>query len=99
AQKKKILNPEYGGDAKKQGRCEGVPPPVMAFPGHWAPNALLFYTGNKFPERYRNGAFIAFHGSWNRAPLKQAGYVGAFVPFKYGVHSGQWDTFCDRCVQ
>ena len=31
----------------------------MAFPGHWAPNALLFYTGNMFPAKYKNGAFIA----------------------------------------
>lgn len=94
-QEKKLLNPEYGGDAKKQGRCEGIPKPVVAFPGHWAPNGLLFYTGNKFPEKYRNGAFIAFHGSWNRAPLKQAGYFVAFVPFKDGQPSGKWEPFAE----
>ncbi len=94
-QQKKILNPEYGGDAKKQGRCAGVDTPLYGFPGHWAPNSLLFYTGNMFPERYKNGAFIAFHGSWNRAPLKQGGYFVAFVPFKDGKPAGKWEPFAE----
>src|SRR5437762_659582 len=94
-QNKKILNPEYGGDGKKQGRCAGVDQPIMAFPGHWAPNALLFYTGNQFPEHYRNGAFICFHGSWNRSPENQAGYFVAFVPFKNGKPSGKYEVFAD----
>lgn len=95
SQQKKILNPEYGGDSKKQGRCTGVDTPVIAFPGHWAPNALLFYTSNKFPEKYRNGAFIAFHGSWNRAPLKQGGYFVAFVPFRNAKPSGDYEVFAE----
>ena len=66
-QHKKILAPEYGGDGKKEGGKDAIDP-VMAFPAHLAPDGLLFYTGNMFPERYKNGAFIAFHGSWNRAP-------------------------------
>ncbi|HKP32173.1 MAG TPA: PQQ-dependent sugar dehydrogenase [Chitinophagaceae bacterium] len=94
-QGKKILAPEYGGDSKKQGRCEGVDTPLIGFPGHWAPNALLFYKGSMFPEKYRNGAFIAFHGSWNRAPLKQDGYRVVFVPMKDGKPSGQWEVFAD----
>lgn len=94
-QKKKILGPEYGGDGKKQGRCAGVDQPLMGFPGHWAPNALLFYTGKQFPEHYREGAFICFHGSWNRAPLSQAGYFVAFVPFKGGKPSGNYEIFAD----
>jgi glucose/arabinose dehydrogenase len=95
-QKKKILGPEYGGDAKKQGRCEGVDLPILAFPGHWAPNALLFYTGNMFPEKYKNGAFIAFHGSWNRAPLEQQGYKVVFVPLgKDGKPSGEYEVFAN----
>jgi len=94
-QNKKVLGPEFGGDGKKQGRCAVVPPPIMAFPGHWAPNALLFYTGTQFPERYRNGAFIAFHGSWNRAPEPQAGYKVVFVPFKNGKPSGKYEVFAD----
>jgi glucose/arabinose dehydrogenase len=94
-QSKKVLNPEYGGDGKKQGRCAYVQPPIMAFPGHWAPNGLVFYTGNQFPEHYRNGAFIAFHGSWNRAPEPQAGYNVVFVPFKNGMPSGKYEIFAD----
>jgi glucose/arabinose dehydrogenase len=90
---KKVLNPEYGGDAKKVGRCADVKSPVVAFPGHLAPNGLLFYTGNQFPERYRNGAFVAFHGSWNRAPLNQKGFFVAFVPFKNGKPAGEWEVF------
>lgn len=94
-QNKKILAPEYGGDKAKQGRCEGVDTPVVAFPGHWAPNAVLFYTGSQFPAKYKDGAFIAFHGSWNRAPLKQQGYKVVFVPFKDGKPSGEYEVFAD----
>lgn len=94
-QKKKILAPEYGGDGKKTGGEDAIDPTV-AFPGHMAPNGLLFYTGSMFPERYKNGAFIAFHGSWNRAPEKQKGYFVAFVPFKDGKPSGDWETFADN---
>lgn len=94
-QGKKMLAPEYGGDGKKQGRCEGVDKPVMAFPGHLAPNGLLFYTGAMFPEKYKNGAFVALHGSWNRAPLPQKGFFVAFVPFKEGRPSGEWEIFAD----
>jgi glucose/arabinose dehydrogenase len=94
-QKQKLLAPEYGGDTKTKGRCADAKDPIMAFPGHLAPNALLFYTGSMFPEKYRNGAFIAFHGSWNRAPLEQKGYLVAFVPFKDGLPSGEWEIFAD----
>jgi glucose/arabinose dehydrogenase len=94
-QSKKILGPEYGGDGKKQGRCAGVDKPIMAFPGHWAPDALLFYTGTQFPEHYRNGAFICFHGSWNRSPENQAGFNVVFVPFKNGKPSGKYEVFAD----
>lgn len=94
-QKKKILMPEYGGDGKKTGGEDAIDP-AMAFPGHMAPNGLLFYTGNMFPARYKNGAFIAFHGSWNRAPEKQKGYFVAFVPFKDGKPDGDWEVFADN---
>jgi glucose/arabinose dehydrogenase len=67
----------------------------MAFQGHMGPNDLLFYTGNQFPEKYKHGAFIAFHGSWNRSPEPQAGYFVVFVPFKDGKPSGKWEVFAD----
>ncbi len=94
--KKKMLSPEYGGDGQKEGRCTSFDQPVFGFPAHLAPNALLFYTGNQFPEKYRNGAFIAFHGSWNRAPLPQKGFFVAFIPFKNGKPSGDWEIFADN---
>jgi len=94
-QNRRVLMPEYGGDGKMQADCAKYPAPLVGFPGHYAPNALLFYTGTQFPEKYRGGAFIAFHGSWNRAPLPQAGYRIAFVPFRGGKVTGQWETFAD----
>lgn len=94
-QNKKVLAPEYGGDGKKTDRCDGMEKPIVAFPAHMAPNALLFYTGSMFPEKYKNGAFVAFHGSWNRSPEKQEGFYVAFVPFKDGKPSGNWEVFAD----
>jgi glucose/arabinose dehydrogenase/mono/diheme cytochrome c family protein len=94
-QEKKVLAPEYGGDGKIIGRCSEFDDPVMGFPGHWAPNDLVFYDGDKLPDRYKNGAFIAFHGSTNRAPYPQSGYFVGFVPFKDGKPSGDWEVFAD----
>ncbi len=94
-QNKRLQMPEYGGDGEKVGPCDRYPPPVMGFPGHWAPNDLIFYTGAQFPERYRGGAFIAFHGSWNRAPLPQGGYNVTFVPFSGTDASGAYEVFAD----
>jgi len=93
--KQKVLAPEYGGDGTIAGRCADMDLPVMGFPGHWAPNDLLFYEGDQFPERYRNGAFVAFHGSTNRAPYPQAGYFVAFVPFENGSPTGDFEVFAD----
>ena len=92
---RKLLAPEYGGDSQTQGHCAQVEEPVVAFPGHWGPNALVFYTGTQFPERYRGGVFIAFHGSWNRAPQPQAGYNVAFVPFENAAATGRYEVFAD----
>jgi mono/diheme cytochrome c family protein len=94
-QRKKVLAPEYGGDVNIVGRCSEMDLPVMGFPGHWAPNDLMFYTGNQFPEHYKNGAFIAFHGSTNRSPYPQAGYFVCFVPFANGDTQGKWEVFAD----
>ncbi len=92
---KKMVAPEYGGNGKMVSNDPKFQNPVAAFPGHMAPDGLLFYTGNQFPERYKNGAFIAFHGSWNRAPLPQKGYFVVFQPFKDGKPSGDWEVFAD----
>jgi glucose/arabinose dehydrogenase len=90
-----VLSPEYGGDGSKAGRCAGLKRPLVAFPAHWAPVGLLFYSGTAFPARYAGGAFIAFHGSWNRAPMPQGGYKVVFVPFAGNAPAGKWDVFAD----
>jgi glucose/arabinose dehydrogenase/mono/diheme cytochrome c family protein len=98
-QKKKLLNPEYGGDGKKEGKGSDYTQPIMGFPGHWAPNDVLFYTGDQFPDRYKNGAFIAFHGSTIRNPYPQAGYFIGFIPFENGKPTGEWEVFADGFAQ
>ena len=91
-QKKKMLAPEYGGDGKKSVTGRYIDP-VVAFPAHMGPNDLLFYTGNMFPAKYKNGAFIVFHG---QSPQLKKGYLVAFVPFKDGKPSGDWEIFADN---
>jgi len=95
ARDKEILAPEYGGDKNTQGRCASVTPPIGSFPGHWAPNDLLFYTGTHFPEKYRGGAFIAFHGSWNRDPEPQGGYSVVFTRMENGRPARDFEVFAD----
>jgi glucose/arabinose dehydrogenase len=96
-QQKLVLAPEYGGDGKVVGECASKKAPEAYFPAHWAPDGLLFYTGSQFPARYKGGAFIAFHGSWNRAPAAQQGYQVAFVPYASGKPTGasQFETFAN----
>jgi glucose/arabinose dehydrogenase/cytochrome c5 len=95
-QKKLVLAPEYGGDGGKAiGVCAGKTPPVAAFPAHWAPNDMLIYTAKAFPAAYQGGAFIAFHGSWNRSPAVQDGFNVVFQPLKDGKASGNYIVFAD----
>lgn len=95
-QKKRVLAPEYGGDGGKAvGPCARKSPPIAAFPAHWAPNALALYRGEQFPAAYKGGAFIAFHGSWNRAPFPQGGYNVVFQPLKDGEAAGDFIVFAD----
>jgi glucose/arabinose dehydrogenase/cytochrome c5 len=95
-QKKLVLAPEYGGDGgKKIGVCATRTPPVASFPAHWAPNDLLIASNPALPAVYRVGAFIAFHGSWNRAPAPQGGYNVVFQPMKDGKESTKLIVFAD----
>lgn len=92
--KLRLLNPEYGGDGTKPGDCETrMAMPALSFPGHWAPNATAFYDGRQFPAAFRGGLFVAFHGSWNRAPAPQEGYRVVFAPFQNGKALGTYETF------
>lgn len=90
-----VLAPEYGGDGERTGRCRDYPEPLIGFPAHYGPNDMLFYEGEQFPEKYHDGAFIAFHGSYNRGDLGQVGYQIVFVPFADGRPSGDWSVFAD----
>ena len=95
-QQKLVLAPEYGGDGgKKIGVCAHKQPPVASFPAHWAPNDMQIYYGSQFPAAYRGGAFVAFHGSWNRAPGPQGGYNVVFQPLSDGKASGPYVVFAD----
>ena len=91
--KKRMLAPEYGGNGLITE--DKFSNPIMGMPAHWAPNDLLFYKGDQFPSRYNKGVFIAFHGSTNRSPYPQAGYIVAFIPFKNGKPFGEWEVFAD----
>jgi len=91
-----VLAPEYGGDGgKKVGPCANKIAPIAAFPAHWAPNAMVLYDKKQFPARYRNGVFIAFHGSWDRAPYAQGGYNVVFQPLTGDRASGGCEIFAD----
>ena len=94
-QQKLVLAPEYGGDGKQVGLCAEKRGPVAVFPAHWAPNDLVLYDGQQFPAAYRGGAFIAFHGSWNRAPFPQGGYNVVFQPLADGKPTGPYVVFAD----
>lgn len=90
---KQMLSPEFGGDGKMTGQCENIEAPLLSLAAHAAPNDLIFYTGNMFPKRYKNGAFVALHGSWNRVPYPQVGYSVVFIPFKNGKPTGAFEEF------
>ena len=92
---KMILAPEYGGDGKAIGRCAQFEAPVATFPAHYAPVDLQFFTAAQLPAKYRGGAFVVMHGSWNRAPAPMAGYNVLYQPFANGKPSGKYEVFAD----
>ncbi len=95
--KARMVAPEFGGDNVKRDDNPLFAHPIIAFPAHWAPMQMAHYDGSQFPEKYRGGMFIAFHGSWNRAPRSQAGYKLVFVPFdQQGAPVGNYEVFADE---
>ena len=71
-----IADPVFG----KKRPCNDFTPPAQSLGPHVAPLGLKFYTGEMFPEKYRNSLLIAEHGSWNRS--KKIGYRVMFVKIK-----------------
>ena len=65
--------------------------PEVEFPAHQAQLGMAFYTGNKFPARYRGGIFVASHGSWNRT--KPSGAEVQFVPIGADGKAGKMEVF------
>ena len=89
----RLQAPEYGGDGKTPAPAGVYQSPLHAYPAHWAPNDLIFYSGSNFPARYQGGAFIAWRGSWNRSPAPQDGYRITFQPMADGIPSGDPEDF------
>jgi len=95
-QGKNVLQPGYGGDGNIVGQASKYDVPAVGFPGHWAPMDVMFYEGNQLPKRYNNGAFVAFHGSTDRAPYPMSGFIVCFAPFdENGKATGEWEVFAD----
>jgi glucose/arabinose dehydrogenase len=98
---RKVLAPEYGGNGNRVKGPQGIDcatfnQPLAKFGAHWAPNGLTFYSGSQFPPKYRGGAFIAFHGGFDRAPLPNEGFNVMFVPMsRSGSPSGSAEIFAD----
>jgi glucose/arabinose dehydrogenase/mono/diheme cytochrome c family protein len=90
-----VLAPEYGGDGHTVGECKSKIAPIAAFPAHWAPDGMVLYDQEQFPAHYRSGVFIAFHGSWNRAPFPQQGYNVVFQKLQGDKAAGQCEIFAD----
>jgi glucose/arabinose dehydrogenase len=96
AQGKLVLAPEYGGDGGHAvGVCASKQAPVAGFPAHWAPNDVVIYSGSAFPDHYQGGAFIAFHGSWDRAPYPQGGYNIVFQALGNTTPAAHCEIFAD----
>ncbi|PWC34234.1 PQQ-dependent sugar dehydrogenase [Azospirillum sp. TSO35-2] len=76
---------------KRPDLVEAALTPNLLFQAHSAPLGLVFGDATRFPMRFRQGAFVALHGSWNRS--KPTGYAVAFVPFDQGRPTGTYETF------
>lgn len=85
------LDPRFDKDEQKPELVKTAIVPEVALGSHTASLGLIFYKGTMFPEQYRNGAFVAQHGSWNRSHL--SGYKVVFVPFSNGKPSGEPQDF------
>jgi glucose/arabinose dehydrogenase len=88
-----IVNPAIDAPTgtTKEDWAKGSEKMVVGYTAHAAPLAFAFYASRAFPERYRNGAFVTFHGSWNRKP--PSGYEVAFLPFDAAGNPGAFEPF------
>lgn len=103
-----IQDPEFNSEP-----CSKFTPPVQKLGPHVAALGMKFYTGNQFPEQYKNKAFVAQHGSWNRddkigyrvmqVKLDENGQAAGYEPFITGWLNEQeqeaWGRPVDLLVQ
>jgi glucose/arabinose dehydrogenase len=94
---KKVLAPEYGGNGTVVGRCASRELPIDDYPAHWAPLGMVFYSGTQFPDHYRGGLFIAWHGSRFDPTLQPAGpgFNVTFTRWRNGKPAGGYQVFAD----
>ena len=86
------LNPGKVEQARQSARV-----PDLALGGHAVPLGLLFYRGKAFPDRYREGAFVARRGGVGRARF--LGFDVVFVPFADGAPTGEIEPFLGGFIQ
>ncbi|HEU0070646.1 MAG TPA: sorbosone dehydrogenase family protein [Alphaproteobacteria bacterium] len=84
-------HPQPGFADKKPDLVKKAIVPDVLFESHSAPLGLVFYSGDKFPQKYRGGAFVGLHGSWNAGAPR--GYTVAFVPFENGKPAKHYEVF------
>jgi len=82
-------DPDFG--ARQPALVPKTKTPDLLFQAHSAPLGLVFYEGSQFPAEYKGDAFVALHGSWNRA--KPTGYKVVRIKFKNGRPAGGYDNF------
>ncbi len=83
----RLVDPDFG----FEGACDGVPDPAVRIQAHSAPLGLAFYDAEAFPESYRGGLFVAYHGSWNRS--EPTGYTVVYVPVTAAGLAGEPQDF------
>ena len=87
----KVAGSAAAPDLKDMPEPKGAIFPQVEFPAHQAQLGMAFYTGNKFPAKYRGGMFVAAHGSWNRT--KPSGAEIQFVPVNADGSAGKMEVF------
>jgi glucose/arabinose dehydrogenase len=85
-----VLDPDFG----RGHSCSEFAPPLLKLGPHVASMGIRFYTGNQFPAEYKNRAFIALKGSWNRT--QKSGYKIMTVELKPGAPP-KYEVFADGC--
>ncbi len=83
--------------SRNPAKVRAMIPPTIAIQAHSAPLGLTFYTGSMFPAKYRNGLFVAYHGSWNRSV--PTGYKVVWFPITNGSTPGAQQDFITGWLQ